>query len=344
MKLGDEGLHISASGAGESEACLAIIGKSPAMRCLFRELESVGRTDASVLIEGETGVGKNLIARAIHLQGPRSDRPFVALSAANIPEPLFESEFFGHVKGAFSGAMEGHKGLAKAADGGTLFIDEVGELSLVNQAKLLSFLDRKEVRPVGGLRQIKVDVRLISATNQDLQALVRQREFRRDLYYRLRVIPLRVPSLRERREDVPLLVNHFLKKLVRKYGQPTGRVTPEAMTKLKAHDWEGNVRQLQNEIERAYVLTPEGQDMLPEHLRLEDVSVIAPGQHSSLEESRRAAERRLIARTLERHRWNVSASARELGISRVGLTRKLKRLGLRRPGHEAARPGPERTA
>ena len=301
------------------------------MRALFDELESMGRTDASVLIEGETGVGKNLVARAIHLHSSRSARPFVALSAANIPEQLFESELFGHVKGAFSGAVERHQGLARAAEGGTLFIDEVGELSPANQAKLLYFLDHKEVRPVGGLRQRKVDVRLISATNRDLKALVDRREFRRDLYYRLRVIPLRVPSLRERREDVPLLVDHFLCQLGRKYGLPICRVTPEAMARLQAHDWEGNVRELQNALERALVSTPEGQDILPENLSLENETADAPGRRSLLQESRRTAERRLIAKTLERCGWNVSAAARELGISRVGLTRKLKRLGLRRP-------------
>ena len=334
IESAEGGVRPSSDSRETAESSIDIVGRSPAMQDLFRELESVGCSDASVLVEGETGVGKNLVARAIHLQSPRAASPFVALSAANIPEPLFESELFGHVKGAFSGALESHRGLARAAEGGTLFLDEVGELSLANQAKLLFFLDHKEVRPVGGLRQTRVDFRLISATNRDLLELVRQRAFRRDLYYRLRVISLRVPSLRERREDVPLLVAYFLDKLSKKYGKPAPRLSAKALAKLERHNWEGNVRELENEIERAVVMTPAGLEIDPQTLILTTGAVAAPQrQPSSLRESRHAAERSVILQTLQRRRWNVSASARELGISRVGLTRKLKRLGIRRPGY-----------
>ena len=330
----EEGLRISSGRADAAGSSIDIVGRSLVMQNLFRELESVGCSDASVLIEGETGVGKNLVARAIHRQSQRTDESFVALSAANIPESLFESELFGHVKGAFSGAVENHRGLARAAEGGTLFLDEVGELSLSNQAKLLFFLDHKEVRPVGGLRQTKVDFRLISATNRDLLDLVRQRAFRRDLYYRLRVISLRVPSLRERREDVQLLVSYFLEKLARRYDKPIPRLSASALAKLEAHDWEGNVRELENELERAVVMTPEGEEIGAQLLLASTRVVVSrpQAQPTSLRESRHAAERSVILQTLKRRRWNVSGAARELGISRVGLTRKLKRLGIQRPG------------
>ncbi|MEM7349257.1 MAG: sigma-54 dependent transcriptional regulator [Acidobacteriota bacterium] len=332
-RLAEEGLRFS-SGPEDTGRSIEIVGRSSVMKSLFSELESLGASDASVLIEGETGVGKNLVARAIHEQSPRSSGPFVALSAANIPEPLFESELFGHVKGAFSGALENHQGLARAAEGGTLFLDEVGELSLANQAKLLFFLDSRAVRPVGGLRQTPVDFRLISATNRDLLDQVRQRAFRRDLFYRLRVIALRVPSLRERREDVPLLVSYFLDKLARKYGKPMPRISAGAMAKLEQYDWDGNVRELENEIERAVVMT-EANGVVQPQMLLSSVSGVAQPlfQSSSLQESRLAAERSVILQALKRQRWNVSAAARELDISRVGLTRKLKRLGIRRPGY-----------
>jgi len=325
----------SSGQSDEPDSSVEIVGHSPVMQGLFRELDSVGASDASVLIEGETGVGKNLVAHAIHQRGARCARSFVAFSAANIPDSLFESELFGHVKGAFSGAIENHRGLAKAAEGGTLFLDEVGELSLANQAKLLHFLDHKEVRPVGGLRQTRIDFRLISATNRDLLDMVRRKLFRQDLYYRLRVISLRVPSLRERREDVPLLVSFFLDRLSKKYGKPILGVSPQAMARFEAHNWEGNVRELENEIERAVVLTPPGQELDAQLVVAASPTVVPEHRFSSLRESRQAAERSVIMQTLKRRRWNVSAAARELGISRVGLTRKLKRLGIQRPGYGA---------
>ncbi|HEX9736290.1 MAG TPA: sigma-54 dependent transcriptional regulator [Thermoanaerobaculia bacterium] len=328
--LDDEGLNPP---AGSSEN--GLIGRSPAMRRLFGHIESISGSDATVLLEGETGVGKNRVARLIHQISPRAARPFVAFNAATLSEELFESELFGHVKGAFTGAYDHHKGLARVADGGTLFIDEVGELSLPNQSKLLSFLDHKQVRPVGGLRPFTVDLRLIAATNQDLRVRVRSGAFRRDLYYRIRVFPLQVPSLRERPEDVPIFARHFLARHNGKYGKQVRGFTREAMQGLRTGRWEGNVRELENVIERAVVLTPDGAAIELRTLALEEDALCAEpadAEATSLRASREGAERQLIDRALRRGRWNVSAAARELGISRVGLTRKLKQLGLRRPG------------
>jgi transcriptional regulator with GAF, ATPase, and Fis domain len=301
---------------------------------LFEHLEIISASDATVLLEGETGVGKNRVARALHEMGPRASRPFVAFNASTLPHELFESELFGHVRGAFSGAYEHHKGLARAADGGTLFVDEVGELSPASQAKLLSFLDHKQVRPVGGLQSTQVDLRLIAATNHDLKALVGTGKFRRDLYYRIRVFPLRVPSLRERPEDVPLLAEHFVDEVSRKYGKRLAGISGAALERLRTWTWEGNVRELRNEMERAVILTPEGRRIEATALSFHDEAP-APSETGSpnpLRSSRRAAEKQVIVRALGDWRWNVSAAARELGISRVGLSRKLKRLGIRRPG------------
>ncbi len=322
---------------------LEIIGSSPSMQALFRDLETVGRSDAAVLVEGETGVGKNLVARALHHLGPRSNQPFVSLSAANLTDQLFESELFGHVRGAFTGAYGDHKGLARVADNGTLFIDEIGEMNLGTQAKLLCFLDQQEVRPVGGLRTARVNVRVICATNRDLRESVRKGEFRRDLYYRLRVIAVRVPSLRERLEDLPILSDYFIHRFNRHYGKSVAGLSDGAMAVLLGHRWEGNVRELENEIERAVVLTPDERKILSDTLSVEPEPIVRdemqPEGTSVLRESRHAAERKIIAKSLQRHQWNVSATARELGISRVGLTRKLKRLGLRRPGTDEPSAG-----
>ncbi len=328
--------HSPSDADGNGDDFSTIIGQSSIMRELLHEIEIVSRTDASVLIEGETGVGKTLMARTLHRQGPRAEGPFIALNAASLPEGLFESELFGHVKGAFSGAHDHHKGLARAADGGTLFIDEVGELSLGSQAKLLGLLDEREVRPVGGLRSTRSDFRLISATNKDLPALVRERAFRRDLFYRLRVVSLRIPNLKERAEDLPLLADHFLRHYCHKYGKKLGGLSPQALDSLRRHNWKGNVRELKNEIERAVILTPPDQEIQTSvfSLAAEPASQHSRVPTSTLKRSRQQAESRLIRETLVNHRWNVSAAARVLGISRVGLTRKLKRLGIYRPGQE----------
>jgi DNA-binding NtrC family response regulator len=310
-----------------------IVGESPIMRELYRKIEMVAGTDVTVLIEGETGTGKNLVAQTLHEMSTRAASPFVSLNASNLQEQLFESELFGHVRGAFSGAHQDHEGLARAAQGGTLFIDEVGELSPSNQARLLRFLDTKEVRPVGSIRTHAVDARIVTATNRSLKERVKAGEFREDLFYRLRVVHVRVPAVRERLEDLPLLIRHFLQRYRREHGKELTGVSEEARAALLAHSWPGNVRELENEIERAVVMTPDGEEIdvpvLTEEIRCPGGR---PAESSlGLREYRRQAERRLILATVRRCDWNVSAAARDLGVSRVGLTKKLKRLGIERP-------------
>ncbi len=310
-----------------------IVGRSPAMEDLLEKIRMVAETDATILLQGETGTGKSLIARTVHRMSHRSGERCVALAASNLQEQLFESELFGHVRGAFSGAHQDHEGLARAAEGGTLFIDEVGELSAANQSRLLNFLDTKEVRPVGSTSHHPVDVRIVAATNRDLRRRVDDGEFREDLYYRLRVIHLRVPPLRERTEDVPELVEHFLGVFCAQYGKRIEEITAETRSLLVHHPWPGNVRELENEIERAVLMTPDGAPIEPSKLSDEIRAASAPPVDAGLglREYRRRAESRLIVATLERKDWNVAASARELGLSRVGLTKKMKRLGIERP-------------
>jgi len=316
-----------------------MVGRTPPMLELYRRIEMSAPTDTVVLIEGETGAGKELVARALHRESRRADGPFVAVNASTIPEALFESELFGHVKGAFSGAHEDHGGLAAAAQDGTLFIDEIGELPRANQAKLLRFLDTREIRPVGGVKERSVDLRVLCATNRDLQSAVEERSFRADLFYRLRAIWLRVPSLRERRGDLPLLVAHFLRELCLRHRRPVPAVSAEAMERLLAYRWPGNVRELKHELAQAVVLTPPGLEIGPQALTA-CVRGAAAGagppagtvEPPSLTACRRQAESEAIVSALHRFGWNVSAAAQVLGISRVGLTRKLKALGIRRPG------------
>lgn len=323
-----------------------MVGRSPVMLELYRWVEIAAQTDSVVLIEGETGVGKDLVARALHGQSRRANGPFVAVNASTIPEPLFESELFGHVKGAFSGAHESHRGLARAADRGTLFIDEIGELRRSNQAKLLRFLDTREIRPVGGVRGCNVDLRILCASNRDLQSAVEERAFRADLFYRLRALWLRVPTLRERRGDLPLLIAHFLCELCRRHRRPIPAVSAAAMEHLLAYRWPGNVRELKHELAQAEMLTPRGQEIGPETLtacvRKTGEGAAEPRARvdgpPSLTSCRRQAEREVIVAVLHQLGWNVSAAARLLGISRVGLSRKLKVLGIRRPGESGA-PG-----
>ena len=312
-----------------------IVGASPAMQEMFRQIELVARTDVTVLVEGETGTGKDLVARTLHRLSLRAARPYVAFNASNLQEQLFESELFGHVKGAFSGAHESHEGLARAANTGTLFIDEVGELQPANQAKLLRFLDTKEVRAVGSTGTSRVDVRIICATNRDLMAEVKKGKFREDLYYRLRVITLEVPPLRERQGDVPLLIEHFLSRFSSQYRKTIDGISKEARSVLLKHSWQGNVRELENEMERAVVMTPNGKTIdvgvLSPEMRCSFEDEAEPKTKMGLQEYRRSVERQIMIETLERTGWNVTAAAKELDISRVGLTKKMKRLGVRRP-------------
>lgn len=233
----------------------SIVGKSPAMHEVFETVKRVAPAMANVLINGESGSGKELVARAIHSSGARKDRPFIPINCTAIPEQLLESELFGHVKGAFTGANADKKGLFEEADGGTLFLDEIGDLNLTLQAKLLRVLQDKQIRPVGGSQLRQIDVRIVAATHRDLKTMVSEGSFREDLFYRLNVLPVRVPALRERTEDIPLLVENFITKFALQNNSRVHGVTPQAMTALMAHPWPGNVRELENLIERAVVLS-----------------------------------------------------------------------------------------
>ncbi|RMI03733.1 MAG: sigma-54-dependent Fis family transcriptional regulator [Calditrichaeota bacterium] len=314
-----------------------IIGQSPAMQRVFELVKKVIPTSTTVLLIGETGTGKELIARAIHYNGPRREKMFVAQNCGALPETLLESALFGHVKGAFTGATTDRKGLFELADGGTVFLDEITDTSPAMQQRLLRVLQEGEIYPVGSEKPIRVDVRIISAANRDLEEAIREGKFREDLYYRLNVFPIRLPPLRERREDIPLLVEHFLEKYTRKLGKTDIRLTPEAMSLLMAADFPGNVRQLENIIERAVTLADDGQPITPDMLQL-----TTPGPGSprisdlfrpdltdhSLKEITESLEKVYIHQTLEEFQGNISRTAEKLGLSRLGLQKKLQRYGI----------------
>ena len=304
-----------------------IIGSSPAMKGLFNQLSKVMNTRATIHIYGETGTGKELVAQAVHYEGNRADKLFVATNCAALPENLLESELFGHVRGAFTGADREKKGLFEVADGGTLFLDEIGEMSPTLQARLLRVLQNGEVRPVGSSKTRKVDVRIISATNRDLEEEVKAGRFRQDLYYRINVIRLEVPPLRERLEDVPLLVKHFLGKLTAIHDKYVEGVDSEVMRVLMNYEYPGNVRELENIVERGFVLCPGPliqRQHLPEHLRKH-------GGDQDGDESLDDCERRVIMNALKKNGFNRLAAARHLGMHKSTLFRKIKRLGLELP-------------
>jgi two-component system response regulator HydG len=308
-----------------------IVGRSKPMRTLFRQIKLVAPSNSTVLIQGESGTGKELIARAIHQQSPRSDRPFVAIDCGTLPEPLLESELFGHARGAFTGAVQAKKGLFDEAHGGTLFLDEIGDTVAVFQSKLLRVLQEGEIRPVGANKSIKVDVRVIAATNKELKQLVEKGAFREDLYYRLAVVPLRLPPLRERREDIPLLVEHCAKKYCAQNHLPLKGVSAKALQLLLDAPWPGNVRELENVIERAVLLSP-GAEIRPEALFPHHTPVGGETGVQPLPQVARAAqevvEREKIREVLHKARGVRSRAARLLGISRATLYSKLKRYGL----------------
>ncbi len=308
-----------------------IVGRSKPMRTLFRQVKLVAASNITVLIQGESGTGKELIARAIHQQSPRADRPFVAVDCGTLPEPLLESELFGHARGAFTGAIQAKKGLFEEAHGGTLLLDEIGDTAPVFQSKLLRVLQESEIRPVGANKSIKVDVRVIAATNKDLKQQVEKGAFREDLYYRLAVVPLQLPALRERREDIPLLVEHCIKKYCSQNHFPLKSVAAKALQLLLDAPWPGNVRELENVIERAVLLSP-GAEIRPEALFPHQPPARGEGEGQFLPQVARAAqevvEREKIREVLHRARGVRSRAARLLGISRATLYSKLKRYGL----------------
>ncbi|HED64401.1 MAG TPA: GAF domain-containing protein [Planctomycetes bacterium] len=322
----------------------AIVGASDEMKRVFRELDRIIETSLPVLVQGESGTGKELIARAIHFNGARKERPFVAENCAALPDTLLESELFGHVRGAFTGADRSKKGLLEQADGGTLFLDEIGDMSQEMQKKLLRVLQEGEVRPVGSSVTSKVDVRLLAASHRDLEELVRRGEFREDLFYRINVLTLRLPPLRERREDIPLLAEALLARAAREAGCQPPHLSHEVLTTLCAHDWPGNVRELENEMRRALLLAEES--VLLEHLSPGIREAESKGSEPStpvIVGDLRAAvtrfERGAIRGALERNEWNKSRAARELGISRFALQRKLEKYGIDRPEDADTVPG-----
>ncbi len=311
------------------EVSVEIIGDSPALKRALKQAEVVARTDTTVLLLGETGTGKELFARYLHEAGKRRDHLFAAINCGALAETLLESELFGHKKGAFTGAHADRKGLFQVADHGTLFLDELGEVSPALQVKLLRVLETGEFTPVGAVKPERVDVRIIAATNRNLEAEVAARRFREDLYYRLNVFPIHLPSLRERSGDVPILASFFLDRFNRQLDKRLPGFSPEALERLRAWEWPGNVRELQNEIERAVLLTDDGQLIPPEALS-ERISgmVELPVEIGPLKETMARLEEQYIIRALREHGDNRTQTARTLGISRQALTVKLNRYGI----------------
>ncbi|HWD00824.1 MAG TPA: sigma-54 dependent transcriptional regulator [Candidatus Sulfopaludibacter sp.] len=307
-----------------------IIGESVPMKALRQQLTLMAGTNGRVLIFGESGTGKELVAHAMHAQSPRAAEAFVEVNCAAIPEELIESELFGHVKGGFPGAQDGKTGKFQKADSGTLFLDEVGDMSLRTQAKVLRSLDEQRFEPVGASEFVQVDVRVVAATNKNLEEEIERGNFREDLFYRLNVIPFFVPPLRDRREDIPQLADHFLREFTTAYGRKPKELTPEAYSVLSEYHWPGNVRELKNLIERIVILNPQVRvdaRHIPLHAarRQPDRPL---DRFGSLQEVREAAEREYILKKLEETNGNVTRTAELLGLERSNLYRKMKTLGI----------------
>jgi formate hydrogenlyase transcriptional activator len=306
-----------------------VIGNSPALEAVLEQVERVAPTGSTVLIQGETGTGKELIARAIHNISPRCGRPFVRLNCAAIPLDLLESELFGHEKGAFTGAIVQKIGRFELADKGTLFLDEVGDIPPALQPKLLRVLQEQEFERLGSTRTHQVDVRLVAATNRDLAEMVNRGQFRSDLYYRLNVFPVLLPPLRARTEDIPALVMHFVEIFGRRMGRKIDHIPAETMSALNSHPWPGNIRELQNLVERAVILSRDG--VLPNPLPTRGTQPFAVSAGTT---TLRESERSLILQTLEEVRWVIGGAkgaATKLGLKRTTLIHKMQKLGISRP-------------
>ncbi|MBL8125559.1 MAG: sigma-54-dependent Fis family transcriptional regulator [Blastocatellia bacterium] len=307
-----------------------MIGESIAMRALRKQISIVAPSDGRVLISGESGTGKELVARAIHAQSKRSGAPFVEINSAALPEELVESELFGHSKGAFSGATTAKKGKFEIADGATLFLDEIGDMSARVQSKMLRVLEEQRFEPVGSNTPVKVDVRVISATNKPLQDLIENGNFRHDLFYRLNVIPFQVPPLRERLEDVPLLIEHFNRRFSFDNGKRPKTFSSDAVERLQTHTWPGNVRELKNTIERIIIMNAKqniGPDDLPE-LGFTDDKPASSFRFPSFKAATDAYQREFILHKLAQHDGNVSKAAEEMGVDRSHLYRRMRNLGI----------------
>jgi two-component system response regulator HydG len=317
-----------------------LVGRSLGMRRVVDMVSRVAATDTTILIEGESGTGKELVARALHEESPRVQHPFVAVNCGALPETLLESELFGHVKGAFTGATVTKKGLFEEADNGTLFLDEIGDTSPAMQIKLLRVLQEREIRRVGSNAPIKIDVRILAATHRHLEDLVLEGRFREDLFYRLHVVAIRVPPLRERRDDIPLLATHFLEMTARRMGKAAPSLSQEALAVLADFAWPGNVRELQNAIEHAVLLAPKDvilADDLPPSLRRKHPPA-GPGADLPHLVRLDELERAHILKTLEGLAWNQARAAETLGIGRNTLWRKLKDYGIQVPDRRADAP------
>jgi len=334
---------------GEAEERYAMIGNSPIMQQLYAQLEKVAPTNGRVLITGESGTGKELVARAVHRLSQRADAPFIKVNCAAIPAELIESELFGYERGAFTGAQSRRKGMFELASGGTLFLDEIGDMSANAQAKVLRALQSGEISRVGGEKAIAVDVRVLAATNKDLEAEVSEGRFREDLFFRLNVVPLQSPPLRERRDDIPALAKAFLREFCKENGLREKPVEPDVLEALKSRGWPGNVRELKNVVERMAILSGESITLtdLPDEGKLGTSQTVAPGpapdlptpthedtgKRMTLREYREHAEKRYILATLEETEWNISRAAVKLGVERTNLHKKMRGYGIRREDH-----------
>ena len=318
------------------DAPFEIVGKTPVMRALMEKIEKVAATPARVLITGENGTGKELVARALHRMSPRAGKPFVEVNCAAIPGELIESELFGHMKGSFTGAVADRAGKFEQANKGTLFLDEIGDMSLAAQAKVLRVLQDNVITRIGGAKPISVDVRVIAATNKTLENEIAAGKFREDLYYRLNVVPIHVPPIRERREDIPTLAQYFASTLSVREGIPPRSFTPDALERLSSLDWPGNVRELRNTVERLLILAPESQisardiDRLAGQRALDDAGLATLTQCRTFEEFKDAAERAFLLNKLREFDWNVSETARAVEMPRSNLYKKIERYSLSR--------------
>ena len=345
-----ENITLKADTIKEAAAFKDLIGLSAPMQRLKDKLQALLQSQSTVLVTGESGTGKELVARALHFAGARKDKPFVAQNCAALPDSILESELFGHVKGAFTHATENRPGIIEGAHGGTLFLDEVGDMTLTMQAKLLRFLQEGVLTPVGGRVEKKVDVRVVAATHRDLEAMVKDKTFREDLYYRLAVVPLRTPALRERRDDIPVLAEHFLHKKAAKFGRKAPRIAPEALARLAAHNFPGNVRELENAVEYALnmvgtrdVVTPDDlpdriQGIAPTATPASDAGASAAGgmpKDLLLDEAVMSLEAEWINRAMLATGGNISQAAKALGLSRQGLHNKLAKYGIKGDQAEA---------
>jgi two-component system response regulator HydG len=331
-----------------------MVGSSLKMRDVFKLVEGVAYSSASVLIQGESGTGKELVAKAIHYRSPRKDRAFVVINCSALTETLLESELFGHVKGAFTGAIANKKGLFEVADGGTIFLDEIGEIPPATQVKLLRVLQEGEVKRVGSNDTLRVDVRVVAATNSDLQEGMKRGSFREDLFYRLNVISIQLPPLRERREDIPLLAYHFLRKYSERMGKKIERIAPDSMALLQAYRWGGNVRELENVVERAVVLQHSDTVVpsdLPPHIA--QVAQVGLDDHKSLstlpyKKAKRMAlvafEKRYLTSLLSRNAGNISQASRSAGLDRSNFRRILKKYNLAGDDREDEEKAPSEKA